>query len=128
MAGMSASHFSQLFRQSMGLSPYRYVLTVRIDKAKRLLRGSRLGVLDVALATGFADQSHFAKTFRRVTGTIPTVYRARLTAGRPLLQTAPQESVRTDAPPEDQTDRRAAPAYRGGQARWGAEEEKGFAP
>jgi AraC family transcriptional regulator len=61
----------------MGVSPYRYVLTARIDKAKRLLRGSRLGVLDVALATGFADQSHFAKTFRRVTGAVPTAYRAR---------------------------------------------------
>jgi transcriptional regulator GlxA family with amidase domain len=76
VAHLSAHHFSELFRQSMGTSPYRYVLDRRIACAKILLRDSMLGVLDVALAVGFSDQSHFSKVFRRSTGMAPGLYRA----------------------------------------------------
>lgn len=76
IACLSAHHFSELFRQSMGTSPYRYVLNRRIECAKVLLRESMLGVLDVALAVGFSDQSHFSKVFRRATGMAPGMYRA----------------------------------------------------
>lgn len=74
-ARLSPNHFSELFRQSMGTSPYRYVLTRRVEAAKRLLRDSMLGVLDVALAVGFSDQSHFSKVFRRATNVTPGAYR-----------------------------------------------------
>ncbi|HWA01608.1 MAG TPA: AraC family transcriptional regulator [Caulobacterales bacterium] len=76
VACLSAHHFSELFRQSMGTSPYRYVLDRRVECAKVLLRDSMLGVLEVALAVGFADQSHFSKVFRRATGMAPGAYRA----------------------------------------------------
>ena len=76
VACLSAHHFSELFRQSIGISPYRYVIERRVECAKVLLRGSMLGVLDVALAVGFADQSHFSKVFRRATGMAPGAYRA----------------------------------------------------
>lgn len=74
-ARLSANHFSELFRQSTGTSPYRYVLARRVECAKRLLGESMLGVLDIALAVGFSDQSHFSKVFRRTTGMTPGGYR-----------------------------------------------------
>jgi transcriptional regulator GlxA family with amidase domain len=74
-ARLSSHHFSELFRQSVGVSPYRFVLLRRVECAKCLLSESMLGVLDVALAVGFSDQSHFSKVFRRVTGMAPGAYR-----------------------------------------------------
>jgi len=74
-ATLSAHHFSELFRQSTGVSPYAYVLERRVERAKHLLRDSMLGVLDIALAVGFSDQSHFSKMFRRATGITPSAYR-----------------------------------------------------
>lgn len=76
VACLSPHHFSELFRRSTGASPYRFVMERRIACAKVLLRESMLGVLDVALAVGFSDQSHFTKVFRRTTGLPPGAYRA----------------------------------------------------
>jgi AraC family transcriptional regulator len=76
VACLSSHHFSELFRQSMGTSPYRYVMARRVECAKVMLRTSVKGVLEIALAVGFSDQSHFSKVFRRATGTTPGLYRA----------------------------------------------------
>jgi transcriptional regulator GlxA family with amidase domain len=76
VACLSPNHFSELFRRSTGVSPYRFVIDRRIACAKVLLRESMFGVLDVALAVGFSDQSHFTKVFRRTTGLPPGAYRA----------------------------------------------------
>jgi hypothetical protein len=64
--------------QTVGLSPHRYVLRARIDRAKALLGDTRRSVSEVAPATGFATPSHFATTFRRVTGATPRAYRGSL--------------------------------------------------
>ena len=77
LVGMSAHHFSALFRASTGMPPHRYVMRQRLEKAKHLLKRSRLSVLEIALQTGFGDQTHFAKTFKRATGETPSAYRAR---------------------------------------------------
>jgi AraC family transcriptional regulator len=77
LVGMSAHHFSALFRASTGAPPHRYVMRQRLEKAKHLLKRSRLSVLEIALQTGFGDQTHFAKTFKRATGETPSAYRAR---------------------------------------------------
>jgi len=76
LSGASPHHFGELFRQSTGLSPHRYVLVRRIERAKELLRNPMLNVLDVAVQTGFSDQSHFTKVFRRIAGMTPSRYRA----------------------------------------------------
>ena len=76
VACLSPNHFSELFRRSTGVSPYRFVMERRVACAKVLLRDTMLGVLDVALAVGFSDQSHFTKVFRRTTGLPPGAYRA----------------------------------------------------
>jgi AraC family transcriptional regulator len=77
-AGLSPHHFAELFRQRMGTTPHRYVLGQRIERAKRLLRDRARTVLDVAVLTGFQNQSHFARVFRRAVGVTPTRYRREL--------------------------------------------------
>ena len=74
-AGLSITHFSEMFRQSTGQSPHQFVLHSRIDRAKELLRAAEMRVLDVAVACGFKSQQHFARVFRGVCGASPTQYR-----------------------------------------------------
>jgi AraC family transcriptional regulator len=74
-ANISLYYFATLFRQSMGLSPHRYVLQQRIERAEGLLRNTKLSVLEVSLHLGFEHQNNFARAFRRVTGVSPTHFR-----------------------------------------------------
>jgi len=73
--GLSVSHFSRLFRISMRTSPHQYMLRLRVEHCKELLRDPNLSILEVALAAGFQSQQHFATVFRRLTGVSPSVYR-----------------------------------------------------
>jgi len=75
LAGMSPHYFCELFKKSIGLSPHQYSLRCRIDRAKEFLRNPQYTVSRVAKATGFADQSHFTKVFRRIVGITPTQFR-----------------------------------------------------
>jgi len=74
-AGLSMTHFSQMFRQSTGQSPHQFVLQRRIERAQEMLRAAENRILDVALACGFKSQEHFARVFRRVCSASPTEYR-----------------------------------------------------
>jgi AraC family transcriptional regulator len=74
-AGLSAAHFSQMFRKSTGESPHQFVLRIRVERAKEMLRAPKARVLDVAIACGFKTQQHFARVFRRACGATPTEYR-----------------------------------------------------
>jgi AraC family transcriptional regulator len=72
--GMSQYYFVRLFKQSMGIAPYQYVIQQRVEKAKQLLKQGRVTITDIALQCGFANQSHFTKHFRQLTGVTPKVY------------------------------------------------------
>jgi len=74
-AGLSITHFSQMFRQSTGQSPHQFVLQRRIERAKEMLHAAENRVLDVAVACGFKSQEHFARVFRSLCGASPTEYR-----------------------------------------------------
>ena len=76
VAGLGQHHFSTMFRQSTGISPYRYVIERRIDRAKRQLRQKDAAIIDIALACGFADQSHLTRHFRKFVGMTPRAFRA----------------------------------------------------
>jgi AraC-like DNA-binding protein len=75
LTGMSRSHFSQAFRRSTGVPPHRWHLNARIQRAQALLLDTGLPLAEVAVQTGFADQSHFTKIFQRQVGTSPGVWR-----------------------------------------------------
>jgi AraC family transcriptional regulator len=74
-AGLSKFHFQRLFKAATGVSPSRYHIDLRMEEARRLLRETRMSVLDVALEVGYTDPSHFAHLFRRETGLSPSEYR-----------------------------------------------------
>lgn len=75
IAGLSLHHFGEVFRQSMGVPPHRFVLTRRIERAKVLLLGTDMTITQVAFAVGYSSQSHFAAKFRRVAGATPRRFR-----------------------------------------------------
>jgi AraC family transcriptional regulator len=75
VAGLNLYHFARGFRQSTGLSPHQHVLRTRIERAKEFLRNPHLSVLEASARTGFVDQSHFSKVFRRIVGVAPSKYR-----------------------------------------------------
>jgi AraC family transcriptional regulator len=77
-AGLSVSHFSLQFRVSTNESPHQYMLRLRVERSKQLLKDSHLSVLDVGLEVGFRNQRHFATVFRNSVGVPPSVYRTKL--------------------------------------------------
>ncbi len=74
-AGYSKAHFVRLFRRSTGMSPHRYVLNRRLERARRLIETTSLPLAEVASATGFASQSHLNSAFVRCYGCTPGVAR-----------------------------------------------------
>jgi AraC-like DNA-binding protein len=75
LAGLSQSHFSRAFKISTGMAPYRWQLDARIRLAQAMLIKPRVSLADVAEATGFADEVHFGRTFRKLTGATPAAWR-----------------------------------------------------
>jgi AraC family transcriptional regulator len=72
---MSQFHFSHLFKQSLDTSPYQYLLTQRVERAKQLLKQTERSIMDIALDCGFSSHSHLSKQFRQLTGITPKAYR-----------------------------------------------------
>jgi AraC-like DNA-binding protein/PAS domain-containing protein len=75
MSGLSTYHFARAFHQSVGTPPHSYVLRRRLEHVEHLLRETQLPLSEIALATGFSDQSHLARHFHRLTGVSPSVAR-----------------------------------------------------
>lgn len=73
---ISESHFSHRFKQSIGITPYQYLLQQRIERAKQLLKQGDRSIMDIALLCGFNSHSHLSKQFRQLTGMTPKNYRA----------------------------------------------------
>lgn len=74
---MSTAHFSRKFRAAYGETPYSYLMTRRIERAKALLRGGELSVTEVCLEVGCASLGSFSARFTELVGETPTAYRAR---------------------------------------------------
>lgn len=75
LAHLSRTSLLRIFRQATGKSPIDYLIGLRIEAAKRLLRQSELTMTDIALETGFGDSNYFARQFRLITGRTPTAFR-----------------------------------------------------
>jgi AraC family transcriptional regulator len=83
-AGLSEFHFARLFKRSVGTSPHQFVLKRRIAHARELLLDGALSLAEVALETGFCDQSHLGQSFRKVTGYTPKQFMRQVHAARPV--------------------------------------------
>lgn len=81
-AGVSLAHFRRLFQQATGLPPHRYVLEVRLARARQLLSQTRQPIAQIAAECGFTSQSHLTACFRQAHATTPAAWRSGLSAGR----------------------------------------------
>jgi AraC family transcriptional regulator len=68
---ISPHYFSELFKQSTGLSPYQFVIYTRVERAKQLIIQQQFTLAEVALMVGFANQSHLNRHFKRLVGVTP---------------------------------------------------------
>ena len=74
---MSPAHFSRRFREAYSETPYSYLMTRRIERAKALLRGGDLTVTEVCFAVGCASLGSFSARFTEIVGETPSAYRTR---------------------------------------------------
>jgi transcriptional regulator GlxA family with amidase domain len=74
---MSPAHFSRRFREAYSETPYSYLMTRRIERAKALLRRGDLSVTDVCFAVGCTSLGSFSARFTELVGETPSMYRAR---------------------------------------------------
>ncbi|HEY6747561.1 MAG TPA: helix-turn-helix transcriptional regulator [Mycobacteriales bacterium] len=104
VALMSPSHFSRQFHKAYGESPYSYLMTRRIERAKALLRRGDLSVTEVCMTVGCTSLGSFSSRFTELVGESPSAYRARdhralarvpacfaMRLGRPIRQRADLE-------------------------------------
>lgn len=71
----SPSHIARMFRTELGMPPHRYLINLRVDKARRLLEKTSMSIAEIAYECGFAHQEHLTRLFGRHTGTTPAAYR-----------------------------------------------------
>jgi AraC family transcriptional regulator len=75
VAGLSLCHFARMCKQTVAVSPHRYVLQCRVEWARELLAGTDMRLSEIAFVTGFSDQSHYTRWFREIIGVTPSSYR-----------------------------------------------------
>jgi AraC family transcriptional regulator len=73
--GIGTKSFVRAFAATTGKSPYQYVITARVERAKRLIEQDQEGLAEIALRCGFSHQEHLTRAFRRLTGQTPGRYR-----------------------------------------------------
>jgi AraC family transcriptional regulator len=71
IAQLSPYHFLRLFKQSMGATPHQYILQCRLNQAEYLLQHSDLSIVEIAIKTGFCDQSHLTRYLKRIMSVTP---------------------------------------------------------
>ncbi len=74
---MSQAHFTRRFREAYGETPYSYLMTRRIERAKALLRDGEMNVTEVCLEVGWTSLGSFSARFTELVGEAPSAYRAR---------------------------------------------------
>jgi AraC family transcriptional regulator len=78
VVGLNPDYFARTFKQTTGVSPHRYVLLKRIDRACALLKDSPISIVEISQRSGFASQSAFTTAFGRIQGITPSAYRRAL--------------------------------------------------
>jgi len=75
VANLSRCHFARAFKQSVGATPHDYLVQRRLERAQELLADTEMPLAEIALATGFSDQSHFSRRFREHLNASPSAFR-----------------------------------------------------
>jgi AraC family transcriptional regulator len=74
--GVSQYYLCQSFKRSIGMTPHKYLIQQRVERSVQLLKCPDITILEIAIACGFANSSHFAKCFRQQLGISPTQFRS----------------------------------------------------
>lgn len=74
LTNLSQSQFSHAFKASTGLPPHQWQMRARIDRVKEMLREGKMPLTEVAMLTGFSDQAHFSRVFRKMVGVSPSIW------------------------------------------------------
>jgi AraC family transcriptional regulator len=83
VCGFSARHFSRAFSQSTGFAPHQWLLRLRIERSKDMLKSSYVALAEIARLCGFSDQSHYTRIFSQQIGLSPGAWRRRHFVGTP---------------------------------------------
>ena len=75
---ISPYHFARLFKQTIGQSPYQFVMAYRIEQARKMLADPCRAMIDIAHICGFSDQAHFSRVFKQIQGQSPSTWRQNL--------------------------------------------------
>ena len=78
IANMSEAHFRKLFKKITGVSPYQYLVTIRLDKAKDMIKYSKKSITEIAFDLGYPSIASFTKAFRNYTGVPPSEFRQKV--------------------------------------------------
>ena len=78
--GMSEVYFRKLFKEECGMSPSKYLISLRIAHAKNLITYENLSISEIAIASGFSDIYYFSRQFKKTTGLTPTEYKRYINA------------------------------------------------
>ena len=77
-SGYSRVHFVRMFRAATGYSPHNYLLNLKLERARELLKNPSLSLIDIALDCGFSSHSHMSRLFHKIVGVTPSAYRRSL--------------------------------------------------
>jgi AraC family transcriptional regulator len=77
-SGYSRVHFVRMFRVATGYSPHNYLLNLKLERARELLKQPSMSLIDIALDCGFSSHSHMSRLFHKIVGVTPSAYRRSL--------------------------------------------------
>ncbi len=100
ISGVSPAHFARSFKRAFGVPPHRYLLTVRLERAKALLGESTLPITEIALSCGWTSVGTFGRTFRDVIGDSPSGFRDKHSPTPETLAPVPTCVLRAAARPD----------------------------
>jgi len=77
-SGYSRVHFVRMFKAATGSSPHNYLLNLKLERVRELLKNPSMSLIDIALDCGFSSHSHMSRLFHKFVGVTPSAYRRRL--------------------------------------------------